>query len=58
MGLFDSATPTGDEGSTAQIAKWLDAPVVLVTDASGVARTIAAVAAGFARFDPPFAWPE
>ena len=52
MGLFDSATPTGDEGSTAQIAKWLDAPVVLVTDASGVARTIAAVAAGFARFDP------
>jgi cobyrinic acid a,c-diamide synthase len=52
MGLFDSATPTGDEGSTAQIAKWLDAPVVLVTDASGIARTIAAVAAGFSRFDP------
>ncbi len=52
MGLFDSATPTGDEGSTAQIAKWLDAPVILVTDASGIARTIAAVAAGFARFDP------
>jgi cobyrinic acid a,c-diamide synthase len=52
MGLFDSATPTGDEGSTAQIAKWLDAPVILVIDASGVAHTIAAVAAGFARFDP------
>src|ERR1700689_3225958 len=52
MGLFDSATPTGEEGSTAQLAKWLDAPVILVTDASGVARTIAAVAAGFARFDP------
>jgi cobyrinic acid a,c-diamide synthase len=52
MGLFDAATPTGEEGSTAQLAKWLDAPVVLVTDASGVARTIAAVAAGFARFDP------
>jgi cobyrinic acid a,c-diamide synthase len=51
MGLFDSATPTGDDGSTAQIAKWLDAPVILVADASGVARTIAAVAAGFARFD-------
>ena len=55
MGLFDSATPTGDEGSTAQIAKWLEAPVLLVTDASGVARTIAAVAAGFARFDPAVA---
>jgi cobyrinic acid a,c-diamide synthase len=52
MGLFDSATPTGEEGSTAQLAKWLDAPVILVTDASGIARTIAAVAAGFARFDP------
>jgi cobyrinic acid a,c-diamide synthase len=52
MGLFDSATPTGDEGSSAEIAKWLDAPVILVTDASGIARTIAAVAAGFARFDP------
>jgi cobyrinic acid a,c-diamide synthase len=52
MGLFDSATPTGEEGSTAQIAKWLDAPIILVTDASGVARTIAAVSAGFARFDP------
>src|SRR5258708_16197261 len=52
MGLFDSATPTSDDGSTAQIAKWLDAPVILVADASGIARTIAAVAAGFARFDP------
>src|ERR1700675_522759 len=30
MGVFDSATPTGDEGSTAEIAKWLAAPVVLV----------------------------
>ncbi|HSU89840.1 MAG TPA: cobyrinate a,c-diamide synthase [Sporolactobacillaceae bacterium] len=52
MGLFDSATPTGDEGSTAEIAKWLDVPVILVTDASGIARTIAAIAHGFARFDP------
>ena len=33
MGLFDSATPTGDEGSTAEIAKWLSAPVLLVADA-------------------------
>ena len=48
MGLFDGATPTGDEGSTAEIAKWLEAPVLLVIDASGMARTIAAVAHGFA----------
>lgn len=52
MGLFDSATPTGDEGSTAEIAKWLEAPVIIVADASGIARTVAAIAHGFARFDP------
>jgi cobyrinic acid a,c-diamide synthase len=51
MGLFDSATPTGDEGSTAEIAKWLRAPILLVVDASGMARSIAAMAAGYARFD-------
>ena len=52
MGLFDGATPIADEGSTAEIAKWLGAPVVVVCDASGIARTVAAIAAGFARFDP------
>jgi cobyrinic acid a,c-diamide synthase len=52
MGLFDGTAPDRDEGSTAEIAKWLDAPVVLVLDASGIARTVAAVAAGFVRFDP------
>ena len=51
MGLFDSATPTGDEGSSAEIAKWLNAPVLLVADASGIARSIAAMAAGYAHFD-------
>jgi cobyrinic acid a,c-diamide synthase len=39
MGLFDGASPISDEGSSAEIAKWLDAPVILVTDASGMART-------------------
>jgi cobyrinic acid a,c-diamide synthase len=52
MGLFDGASPTGDEGSTAEIAKWLAAPVMLVVDASGMARSVAAVAQGFAGFDP------
>jgi cobyrinic acid a,c-diamide synthase len=51
MGLFDSATPTGDEGSTAEIAKWLGAPVLLVIDASGMARSIGAMATGYAHFD-------
>jgi cobyrinic acid a,c-diamide synthase len=51
MGLFDSASPVTDEGSTAQIAKWLNAPVLLVVDASGIARTLAAIVRGFAEFD-------
>jgi cobyrinic acid a,c-diamide synthase len=52
MGLFDGASATEEAGSTAEMAKWLDAPVLLVVDAGGMARTIAAVAAGFAGFDP------
>ena len=52
MGLFDGAAPTRDEGSSAEIAKWLAAPVLLVVDASGMARTVAAVAHGFSHFDP------
>ena len=52
MGLFDGASPIDDEGSSAEIAKWLAAPVILVTDASGMARTVAAVAHGFTHFDP------
>ncbi|WP_437762101.1 cobyrinate a,c-diamide synthase [Sorangium sp. So ce281] len=52
MGLFDGASPTGEEGSTAEIAKWLEAPVALVIDASGMARSVAALVQGFAGFDP------
>jgi cobyrinic acid a,c-diamide synthase len=52
MGLFDGASPTGDQGSTAEIAKWLGAPVLVAIDASGIARTVAAVAHGLATFDP------
>ena len=52
MGCFDGADATGEDGSTAQIAKWLGAPVVLVIDASGQSRSAAAVVAGFERFDP------
>lgn len=52
MGLFDGASPKGEAGSAAEIAKWLDAPVVLCVDAGGMARSIAAVAVGFKSFDP------
>ncbi len=52
MGVFDGASPTGEEGSTAEIAKWLSAPVLLALDASGMARTVAAIAKGISAFDP------
>lgn len=51
MGLFDGASPTGEEGSTAEMAKWLGAPVLLVVDASAMARSVAALVSGFATFD-------
>lgn len=52
MGLFDGASGRGELASTAHVAKLLDAPVVLVVDASAMARSAAAVVHGFATFDP------
>jgi cobyrinic acid a,c-diamide synthase len=52
MGLFDGASPTSEQGSTAEVAKWLDAPVLAVIDAGGMARTVAAIAKGLVAFDP------
>ncbi len=52
MGCFDGVDGTSEDGSTAQIAKWLEAPIVLVIDASSQSRSAAAVVLGFERFDP------
>jgi cobyrinic acid a,c-diamide synthase len=52
MGCFDGVDGTSEDGSTAQVAKWLGAPVVLVIDAHSQSRSAAAVALGFERFDP------
>lgn len=51
MGLFDGRDGATEAGSTAQLAKWLGAPVLLVLDASAVARSAAAVAKGYIEFD-------
>jgi cobyrinic acid a,c-diamide synthase len=51
MGVFDGVTGSSEEGSTAEIAKLLDLPVVLVVDAGNSARSIAAVIRGFETFD-------
>ncbi len=47
MGLFDGGT-----GSAAHLAKTLNLPVLLVIDVRSAAESIAAVAHGFATFDP------
>ncbi|MEV6794819.1 cobyrinate a,c-diamide synthase [Streptomyces sp. NPDC051320] len=52
MGLFDGAAGQGELASTAQIAKLLRAPVVLVVDASSQSRSVAALVHGFASWDP------
>ncbi|MGD9210713.1 MAG: cobyrinate a,c-diamide synthase, partial [Desulfobacteraceae bacterium] len=43
MGLFDGYDGKSEAGSSAQIAKWLDAPVLLVVDARSMARSAAAI---------------
>jgi len=52
MGLFDGAEIGNDRGSTAQIAKVLKAPVILVIDGSGMAASGAAMVKGYGDFDP------
>jgi len=52
MGLFDGYDGASEAGSTAQMAKWLGLPVLLVVDARAMARSAAALVHGFASFDP------
>ncbi|MFF9346920.1 cobyrinate a,c-diamide synthase [Streptomyces sp. NPDC014734] len=52
MGLYDGAAGRGELASTAQAAKLLRAPVVLVVDASSQSRSVAALVHGFASWDP------
>ncbi|HEX5269596.1 MAG TPA: cobyrinate a,c-diamide synthase, partial [Gemmataceae bacterium] len=51
MGLYDGADYEYEAGSTAEVAKLLAAPVVLVIDAAKMARSAGAVALGYRRFD-------
>ncbi|GAB1691311.1 cobyrinate a,c-diamide synthase [Krasilnikovia sp. M28-CT-15] len=50
MGLYDGRTGAGDTGSTAQVSRLLDAPVVLVVDAAAQGRSVAALVHGFRTF--------
>lgn len=51
MGLFDGAPPDG-RGSSADVARALGLPVVLVVDAARMAQSVAPLVAGFAQHDP------
>ncbi|MDD1674002.1 MAG: Ni-sirohydrochlorin a,c-diamide synthase [Methanomicrobiales archaeon] len=51
-GLFEGAESLGDSGSTAEIAKRMDLPVVLVINARSITRSAAAMVRGFMAFDP------
>jgi cobyrinic acid a,c-diamide synthase len=51
MGLYDGMDGT-DVGSTAQVAKILDIPTLLVINVHGMSRSAAAMEQGFAGFDP------
>ncbi|CAI8053869.1 Cobyrinate a,c-diamide synthase [Geodia barretti] len=52
MGLYDGHANLTEQGSTAEVAKLLRAPVVLIASAARVARSIAAEVLGFQQFDP------
>ncbi len=51
MGLFDGAGVDGVDGSSAHVSRLIDAPVILVVDASAMSGSVAALVHGFATFD-------
>jgi cobyrinic acid a,c-diamide synthase len=51
-GLYEGADALTDRGSTAEIAKDLGVPVVLVVNARSITRSAAALVKGFQAFDP------
>ncbi len=51
MGLFDGVPPAG-RGATADLARILGLPVVLVVDAARMSHSVAPLVAGFAHHDP------
>jgi len=51
MGLFDGYDGSREDGSTAQMAKWLGLPVILIVDGSSFARSAGALVLGFETYD-------
>jgi cobyrinic acid a,c-diamide synthase len=51
MGLYDGALGTEGYSSTAHVSKLLQAPIVLVVDASAAGRSVGAMVQGFVAYD-------
>ena len=51
MGFYDGKGALSNQGSTAEISLVLSSPVLLVIDASGMARSAAAMVKGYQTFD-------
>ena len=52
MGFYDGYEGRSDRGSSAEVAKLLSAPVILVIDVGKMVRSAGAIALGFQQFDP------
>ncbi|KAF3977124.1 MAG: cobyrinate a,c-diamide synthase [Methylococcales symbiont of Iophon sp. n. MRB-2018] len=50
MGLFDGRTGVGEEGSSADLAKALNCPVILVINAKGISGSIVPLVGGFCHY--------
>jgi cobyrinic acid a,c-diamide synthase len=50
MGLFDGRSGVGGSGSSAELAKELQAPVFLVVDAKGMSGSIVPLVSGFTSY--------
>ncbi|MCD1295974.1 Ni-sirohydrochlorin a,c-diamide synthase [Methanocella sp. CWC-04] len=50
-GLYEGLESLSDVGSTAQIAKILKSPVIMIVDAQSITRSTAAIVKGYCEFD-------
>lgn len=51
MGLYDGRSSLSEEGSTAELARLLGVPLLLVVDSRKAGRSLAAMVAGYQTFD-------
>lgn len=51
MGLYDGLTEDGS-GSTAQVARWLGSPIIMVVNTARMTRSVAAMLSGYQSFEP------